>query len=129
VPRRLLLAVDDEHFSLGEHMGLVHHFLAALGAHLTLLHVSPYPSEVANAAAQEAVERTGLTLDLPPFTFQHFTHASPVEAILQAVADDHFDMVVLIARPRSFLGELFHCSVTARVMLHSSVPVLVLPAE
>ena len=129
VPRRLLLAVDDEHFSLGEHMGLVHHFLTALGAHLTLLHVAAHPSAVADMAALEAVERTGLSLDLPPITFQHFTHNSSAEGILQVAADGEFDIIVLIARPRSFLGELFHRSVTARVMLHSPVPVLVLPAE
>lgn len=129
VPRRLLLAVDDEHFSLGGHMGLVHHFLAALGAQLILLHVAPRQSAVADMAALEAVERTGLPLDLPPITFQHLTHPSPAEGILQVAADGRFDMVMLIARPRSFLGELFHRSVTARVMLHSPVPVLVLPAE
>jgi nucleotide-binding universal stress UspA family protein len=38
-------------------------------------------------------------------------------------------MVVLIARPRSLLCDLFHGSVTAHVLLHSPVPVLVLPAE
>jgi len=35
---------------------------------------------------------------------------------------------VLIARPRSFLGELFHCSFTTAVLRHCSVPVLLLPA-
>jgi nucleotide-binding universal stress UspA family protein len=129
VPRRVLLAVDDEHFSLGSHMGLVHHFLAALQAQLTLLHVAPHQSAVADMSALEAVERTGLPLDLPPIAFQHLTHASPAAGILQAVADGGFEMVALIARPRSFLGSLFHRSVTARVLLHSPVPVLVLPAE
>jgi nucleotide-binding universal stress UspA family protein len=128
VPRRLLLAVDEEHFSLGEHMGLVHHFLAALGTQLTLLHVAAHQSTMADRAALEAVERTGLSLDLLPTTFQHFQHASPAEGILQVAANGQFDMVALIARPRSFLGDLFQCSVTARVMLHSPVPVLVLPA-
>jgi nucleotide-binding universal stress UspA family protein len=128
-PRRVLLAVYDEHFSLGEHMGLVHHVLAALGAHLTLVHVATHQSAVADTAALEAVERTGLSLGLPPITFQHLTHPSPADGILQAAADGQFDMIVLIARPRSFLCDLFHGSVTARVLLHSPVPVLVLPAE
>lgn len=129
VPRRVLLAVDTEHFSLGEHMGLVHHFLAALGAQLTVLHVAPHPDATADAAAREAVERTGLPLDLPPLAFQQLTHAQPAEGILQAIAHGKFDMVGLIARPRSFLGALFHRSVTAQVLLHSPVPVLVLPAQ
>lgn len=129
VPRRVLLAVDDEHFSLGEHMGLVHHFLAALGAQLTVLHVAPRQSAVGDSKALEAVERTGLPLDLPAIMFQHLTHANPAEGILQIIVEGGFEMVALIARPRSFLGSLFHCSVTARVLLHSPVPVLVLPAE
>lgn len=33
-------------------------------------------------------------------------------------------MVVLIARPRSFMGELFHRNVTAQVLLCSPVPIL-----
>ena len=54
---------------------------------------------------------------------------APAEAILQAAQPADFDMVVLVARPHSFLGELFHHSVTAQVLLHSALPVLVLPAE
>lgn len=38
-------------------------------------------------------------------------------------------LVVLFARPRSFFGQLFHRSVTAHVLLHSPLPVLVLPAQ
>jgi nucleotide-binding universal stress UspA family protein len=128
VPRRVLLAVDDEHFSLGEHMGVVHPVLVALQAQLTLLHVSPHQSALAGRAAQEAVERTGLTLELPTITFQHFAHTHPATGILEAICEGQFDMVALIARPRSFLGALFHRSVTAHVLLHSPVPVLVLPA-
>jgi nucleotide-binding universal stress UspA family protein len=37
--------------------------------------------------------------------------------------------VVLIARRRSFMGSLFHHSVTAQVLLLSKIPVLVLPAQ
>ncbi len=129
VPRRLLLAVDAEHFSLGEQMGLVCHFLTALGAHLTVLHVAPQLSATADAAALEAVERTGLALDLEPLSFRHLTHAEPAEGILQVLAEGDFDAVALIARPRSFLGSLFHRSVTVQVLLHSSIPVLVLPAQ
>jgi len=128
VPRRLLLAVDAEQFSLGEHMGLVCHFLTALGAPLTVLHVAPEPSAIADAAALEAVERTGLALDLPLLSFRPLTHAEPAEGILQVLAEGNFDAVALIVRPRSFLGSLFHRSVTAAVLLHSPVPVLVLPA-
>lgn len=127
-PRRVLLAVDGEPFSLGQHTGVAQHFLAALQAQLTLLHVAPHQSAVADNKALEAVERTGLALGLPALTFQHLTHPDPAAGILQVIAEGQFELVALIARPRSFLGALFHHSVTAQVLLHCPVPILVLPA-
>ncbi|MDJ0367681.1 universal stress protein [Hymenobacter sp. H14-R3] len=131
VPRRLLLALDEETFSLGAHAVLVRHLLDELHAELTVLHVgSDEASATAGtAAAREALERTGLALDLTTgLRTLPLVHATPGGGILQAVAGGGFDWVVLVARPRSFLGGLFHRSVTAHVLLHSPVPVLVLPA-
>ncbi|MFD1470218.1 universal stress protein [Hymenobacter caeli] len=130
-PHRLLLALDKEQFSLGTYAGLVRHLFDALPAELTVLHVGPdkASAETGTAAAREALERTGLALDLTTgLRAQSLVHATPAGGILQAVAGGGFDWVVLVARPHSFLGELFHRSVTAHVLLHSPVPVLVLPA-
>ena len=131
VPHRILLALDGEHFSLGEHAGLVRHLFDGLAAELTVLHIGSDEAgaKTGTAAAREALERTGLALDLTAgLRTQSLVHATPAGGILQAVAGDGFDWVVVIARPRSFLGQLFHRSVTAHVLLHSPVPVLVLPA-
>ena len=49
--------------------------------------------------------------------------------MLRAVAEAEADLLILIARPRSFLGRLFHRSVTARVLRACPVPVLLLPAD
>ncbi|MCB2407010.1 universal stress protein [Hymenobacter lucidus] len=128
-PRRLLLAVDGEAFSLGEHAGAARHLLAALGAALTVLHVATTPSETEVDPAAWSVLQTGLAVDLPTQVHTRtVVDESPVEGILQAARPEDFDLVVLIARPRSFLGQLFHHSVTAQVLLHSPIPVLVLPA-
>lgn len=132
VPHRLLLALDAEPFSLGPHADLVRHLFSALPAALTVLHVAPDQGSAATgtAAAVEALERTGLALDLSGgLASRTLVHASPAGGILEAAATGKFDAVVLVARPRSFLGALFHRSVTAHVLLHSSLPVLVLPAE
>lgn len=95
-------------------------------------HEGAYPqhqrARVVADAATAAITRTGPTIDLPPPKTQHLVHAFPAKGILQVAATGHFDLVVLIARPRSFLGALFHHSVTAQVLLHSPLPVLVLPA-
>jgi nucleotide-binding universal stress UspA family protein len=131
VPRRLLLALDAEPFSVGGHTGLVRHLFDALAAELTVLHVSPdrAGATAGTAAAVEAVERTGLAIDLGGGVPTHsLVHATPAGGILEVAATGEFDAVVLVARPRSFLGGLFHRSVTAHMLLHSPIPVLVLPA-
>ena len=130
-PRRVLLAVDGEAFSLGPHAGAVRHLLERLQAEVTVLHVEENSGSTAatTGGALASVEATGLTIGLPqPVRTRSALAPAPAEAILQAARPADFDLVVLIARPRSFLGELFHHSVTAQVLLHSAVPVLVLPA-
>jgi nucleotide-binding universal stress UspA family protein len=130
LPQRVLLAVDGEDFTLGPHAGSIRHLLHTLGAELTVLHVTapqvtaaPKPEEIL-----ESVERTGMSIDLPePLRFRHLVAGSPAAGILQAAQASEVDLVVVLARPRSFWGQLFHRSVTAEVLLHSSVPVLVLP--
>ena len=129
-PRRVLLAADGGEFTLGPHTGPARQLLAALRAEVTVLHVEEYAGPTAaTAGALASVEATGLTMGLPqPICTLSVISPAPAEAIVRAAQPADFDLVVLVARPRSFLGELFHDSVTAQVLLHSAVPVLVLPA-
>lgn len=127
-PRRVLLAVDGESFTLGQHAGPVRHLLTALGAELTVLHVATDATPTPADEVLTSVVRTGLGTELAaPVRYQSTTAPHPAEGILQATQSGEVDLVVLPARPRSFWGQLFHHSVTAQVLLHSSVPVLVLP--
>ena len=130
VPRRVLLAVDGEAFTLGPHAGPVRQLLDALPAVLTVLHVLPSGSaDELPGQALESVQRTGLADDLAGLAHARYVHAPhPAEGILRVARSAEFDLVALVARPRSFLGKLFHHSVTAQVLLHSALPVLVLPA-
>ncbi|GAB2955318.1 hypothetical protein GCM10027048_21310 [Hymenobacter coalescens] len=128
-PRRILLAVDGEPFSLGEHAGTARHLLSALQAEITLLHSSPVThSPSALASIEDSVLRTGLAIDLPGVRTRCVVAADPVAAILEAAQPADFDAVAVVARGRSFCGRLFHRSVTAQVLLESPLPVLVLPA-
>jgi len=129
-PRRVLLAVDGESFSLGEYAGAVRNLLDALPAAITVLHVTPpgHPDDYPNQPL-EWVQRTGLAGDLAILKRHRRVSAPhPAEGILRVAKTSEFDIVALIARPRSFLSQLFHHSVTAQVLLHSAIPVLVLPA-
>lgn len=130
-PRRVLLAVDGEEFSLGQHTSPMRHLLNGLHAEVTVLHVTQ-EEKVAEAEAEllKIVRRLDLTSDLTePVRILSRTAPDAAEAILSAAQPTDFDMVIVIARQRSYLSALFHRSVTAQVLLHSAVPVLVLPAQ
>ncbi|MDO7874395.1 universal stress protein [Hymenobacter sp. ASUV-10] len=129
-PRRLLLAVDGESFSLGRYASMVRHLFRVLKAEVTILHVSPTPAATPLQTALASVLRIGLTIDLTRLSLaRHIVASSPAAGILQAAQPGEFDLVLVIARPRSFLGKRFHHSVTAKLLLHCAVPVLVLPAQ
>ena len=131
-PKRVLLAVDGEDFSLGAYAAPMRQLLDKLTAELTVLHAEVQPGNTAatTAEALESVQRTGLTLNLAqPIRTRSIIAAHPAEGILNAATPAETDLVAVIARPRSFWSDLFHNSVTAQVLLHSAVPVLVLPAE
>ncbi|SHL41509.1 universal stress protein [Hymenobacter psychrotolerans] len=126
-PRRILLAVDGEPFTLGEYTGAARQLLTDLGAELTVLHVA---NDTAETEALDTVLRTGLATDLQAMVRVRTVAAStPAEGILATAQPTDFDLVVVIARQHSFLGKLFHRSVTAQVLVHSTVPVLVLTAK
>ena len=129
-PGRVLLAVDGESFSLGPHAGPARLLLNALHPTLTVLHVTDQPATAdKKSEALASVQRTGLLIDLPaPPLARTMRAADPATGILQTAQPAAYDLVAVIARPRSFLGAFFHQSVTAHVLLHSALPVLVLPA-
>lgn len=128
LPKRVLLAVDGEAFTLGEHAATVRHLFQALHAQLTVLHVVPAETHETTAVL-DSVLQAGLAPDQAALRTRTAVGNDPAAAILAATQAAEFDMVVLIARRRSFLGQLFHRSVTAQVLLHSALPVLVLPAQ
>ena len=128
LPRRVLLAVDAEPFALDESTAAAQHFFSALHAQLTIVHVSAEPDEAAAAGIFDAALQVPLIANLPHVQTMSLIELVVADGILRAAAGS-FDFIVLIARPRSFMGALFHHSVTAEVLLHSSLPVLILPAR
>lgn len=128
-PRRLLLAADGEDFTLGDFAGATRHLLNRLHAQLTVLHCAPYFKAGAQTQALEVVQQTGLLLDLPQPRALLTVVDDAAAGILAAARPAEYDAVVMLARRRSRLSSLFHRSVTARVLLHCPLPVLVLPVQ
>lgn len=130
-PRRVVLAVDAEEFTPNAATRAVAPLLAAWGADYTVVHVAEAAEREA-FAGQRALGAVRLSGLLPPATAPVLYESKRMPAatgILQALEDVQADLLVLIARPRSFVGRLFHRSVTAQVLRGSRVPVLLLPAE
>ncbi|SFP89611.1 universal stress protein [Hymenobacter arizonensis] len=128
-PRRVLLALDAELYTLSTASRELAPLLAAWQAAYTVTHVmldekSAYQRR---RMAMADVRASGLLPpDAPLWVYQE-RDVAPAAGILQALADTQADLLVLIARPRSFLKGLFHRSVTTQLLERCPVPVLVLP--
>ncbi|WP_133272961.1 universal stress protein [Hymenobacter radiodurans] len=129
VPKRIVLAADGDGFELSEHAAPIRDLFNALQIDLTVVHITESATRHTTRQAIQTVERTGLTRDLPQVHPCHVCHADAGDGILQAVAEQRADILVMIARQHRFLERLFRSSVTGEMILHSPVPVLVLPAQ
>ena len=127
-PRRFLIAADAEAFELTAAAQPWCQLLRMPGAHVVVAHVSSGVEDDAGcSAALRVVQASGLVGGLPAPELRGYEHDDYTEGLLAAVQDTRADMVVVLARERSYLGELFHRSVTARLLERCPVPVLILP--
>ncbi|MCI1188643.1 universal stress protein [Hymenobacter sp. DH14] len=131
-PRRLLLAVDGEPFELGPQHGAVYRLLRDFGGTLEAVHVTDDEHARPTAGALlETITQNDFVADTrdAPLHLHERYHPRVVDGILAEAAQLAADMLVVVARHRSFMGSLFQESTTARLIQESSIPVLVLPAD
>lgn len=127
-PRRILIAADREPCALTPEAQSLRPLLALSNAEVLVVHVSSgVEDDEGCALALRAVQASGLVNGLPMPELRGFEHEDYTEGLLAAVRETHADLVVVLARQRSYVSELFHRSVTARLLEHCPVPVLVLP--
>ena len=126
-PARVAVAADGEPFVL-DHPAAAQQLLAQLQPVLTVVTVEGIEDDQACAAALRYVKASGLTAGANYTTPLAVRHLSPAQGLLTAIGQTDAQLLVLVARQRSFLGEMFHRSVTSRLLAESSVPLLVLPA-
>ena len=129
VPRRILIAADREFFALLPAAQPLRQLLSRPGGAVFVAHVSAVEDDEGCALALRAVQASGLTEGLPTPELRGYASDDDEAGLLAAVQDTQAELVVVLARPRSYLSELFHDSVTARLLQRCPVPVLVLPAE
>ena len=131
VPQHLAVAADDEPFELRHSAKAAQQLLQQLAPpHTTVITASPMQDDEGCAAALHHVRASellphpakGASLSVEGFYATH-----PDEGVLKGVATLGPDWLVVLARRHTLLGGLFHRSVTTRLLLHSPVPVLVVP--
>jgi nucleotide-binding universal stress UspA family protein len=127
-PRRILIAADREPFALAPEAAALRPLLARPGVELIVAHVSSgVEDDEGCALALRAVQASGLVDNLPVPELRGYQHEHYAQGVLAAALDTRADLVVVLARQRSYLGDLFHRSVTAQLLQTCPVPVLVLP--
>ena len=126
-PARVAVAADGEPFVL-DHPAAAQQLLAQLQPVLTVVTVEGIEDDQACAAALRYVKASGLTAGANYTTPLAVRHLSPAQGLLTAIGQTDAQLLVLVARQRSFLGDVFHRSVTSRLLADSPVPLLVLPA-
>jgi nucleotide-binding universal stress UspA family protein len=126
-PRKVLVAADREAFALTNTSAILPELLRNWGIELTVAHVSTVEDDAGCAQALRAVQCSGLGAAATSVDLRGYLSSDPADGLLRAIDETEADLVVMLARSRSYLSELFHRSVTSRVINHSPVPVLVVP--
>jgi len=131
LPRRVLVAVDNDYFALSASALALAPLLASWRATFSVMHVRTVSTgvEQPGRCAQLGGPLRKLLPQAAAGALYDDADHDPAAAVLRAVAEEQADLLILIARPRSFLGRLFHRSVTARVLRGCPVPVLLLPTN
>ena len=126
-PIRVTVAADGDPFELKRPVAALQ-LMAHLHSALTVVRVEGIEDDQACAAALRYVQASGLAVGARYTTPLAVRDLDPAQGLLTAIIQTEAQLLVLIARRRSFLSEMFHRSVTGKLLANSPVPLLVLPA-
>ena len=127
LPSRVIVAADDDPFWLTQPSRAVAMLLNALHPTTTVVHVTNSDGPSQAEVGLEAVRRSGMFGPITNNSLYEVREEAPADGILHTAAELDAQLIVVLARPHTFVGGLFHRSVTAQILRRSSRPVLVLP--
>ncbi|MBD2721088.1 universal stress protein [Hymenobacter armeniacus] len=128
LPQRLLVAADGAPFTLAAPAWPLKELFNALQPTTAVVHVAPEVHGPSHGdVALKSVMSAQLFGPLTNNSLYEVREEAPADGILHAARELGAQLIVVLARPHTFLGSLFHRSVTAQVLRRSPVPVLVLP--
>ncbi|MDB5271417.1 MAG: hypothetical protein JWP58_4457 [Hymenobacter sp.] len=128
LPQRMLVAADGRAFTLAAPALALRELLLTLQPTTAVAHVAHETHGPSHGdVALKSVLSTQLFGHLTNNSLYEVREEAPADGILHAAAELNSQLIVMLARPHTFLGGVFHRSVTAQVLHRSPVPVLVLP--
>lgn len=129
VPERVVVAADGEAFQLSAPVAEgARHLLEALSPTVTVAYVAEPEHSDDSKPAVATVQDSGMLPVSSVVQNYGLRDRKASVGILQALTDKQADLLLVIARRRSFFGHMFNHSVSSQLVLHSRVPVLLLPA-
>ena len=134
LPQLVAIAADDEGFQLSAASQVLRPLLDSWPATYCVVHVVPpngddAPGDSSLGRAEAAVRRSGLVPAAGLCTTYLVRNEPRSQGIVQAALDVQAEMLVLLARPRSFLSSMFGWGVAAQVARISLVPLLLLTTQ
>ena len=127
LPSRVVVAADDDPFWLTSPSRAMASLLAVLKPRTTVIHIASTDGPSQAEVGLEAVRRAGMFGSITNNSLYEVREEAPAEGILHAAAELDAQLIVVLARPHTFVGGLFHRSVTAQLLRRSPRPILVLP--
>lgn len=120
-------STDEQPFSLRATTDALQDWLKSLPLTTTVVHVTGHDGPSHADVGLQAAQDTGLFGHLTDNSLYEVRGEAPTDGVLHAAAELQAEMLVLFARPHTWLGEVFHRSVTAQLLRRSTLQVLVLP--
>jgi len=128
-PAHVVVAADGELFQLSAPVAEgARRLLAALAPTVTVAYVAEPENSDDTKHAVASVQESGLVPEELLLQGCGVRNRRPSAGILQALTEKQAGLLLVVARRRSFFGHLFNHSVSSQLVLHSPVPVLLLPA-
>ncbi|AHJ97827.1 hypothetical protein Hsw_2232 [Hymenobacter swuensis DY53] len=128
-PRRLVLAVQDEGFSLTAEARALAPLLDALHIEVVVVTVLPYEQRAAGEQGFHSAQHCRLAASVSRHDQHKVVHELPARGIMQAVDELAADGLVLLDLGHGWAHTLFEGSVISQVVRQTRVPVLLLPAR
>lgn len=124
-PEKILFATDFKNLEDEHILDPLKDLVGSTGSELMLLHIYQNEDKLVGAQLDQLQEIDGY-LELEKFDYYFLQDTDKLKGIEQFISGYRADILTLVAQERGFFEELFHRSLTRRLIFHSRVPILVL---